>query len=367
MKVRSAIRELKAYSPPLEGRTEGGFLLLDFSESTLPPPVGVREAMKAFIDGQGVQAYPSYGAFEAQLSAYAGVGPEQLLITNGSDSAIQLITNALLSPGEEMIMAKPGFAVIESCALAIGARVVSPRYRAPDMAFPLAEILAAVTERTALIVIVNPNNPTGSMATLEQIETVLSAHPGVGVMVDEAYYEFSGVTAVPLLERYQNLVITRTFSKAFALAGLRMGYALSNPDFISQLYKLRIPYDVNVLAVAAAAAQLAAPDGWRGYVAEVMEQAKPMVERFLGEHGLPFYPSGANFLLVRPDDPQAVADYLRANGILVRPQRPPVDDTFRLSIGTVQDMRRFMEVFSRYPGLESGAGNRGGKNRGRRA
>ena len=359
MKVRPAIEELKAYSPPLEGRTEEDYLLLDFSESTLPPPLVVREAMKAFIDGRGVQAYPSYSVFEARLSEYAGVAPERLIITNGSDSAIQLITHVLLSPGDEMVMARPGFAVIESCALSAGAKVVSPRYRAPEMAFPLEDLLAAVTERTALIVIVNPNNPTGSLATVEQIEAVLSAHPKVAVMVDEAYYEFSGVTAVPLLERYGNLVITRTFSKAFALAGLRLGYALSNPEFIAQLHKVRIPYDVNVLAVVAAEAQLAAPDGWREYVSEVMERAKPMVERFLDERGVAYYPSGGNFLLVRPDNPRAASDYLRENGILVRPQRPPVEDTFRLSIGTAADMERFMEVFAGYPGLAASSAKSG--------
>ncbi|MCH8888362.1 MAG: aminotransferase class I/II-fold pyridoxal phosphate-dependent enzyme [SAR324 cluster bacterium] len=356
MKVRSAIREMKAYSPPLEGRTEGDFLLLDFSESTLPPPEGVREAIKAFLDGRGVQVYPSYSAFEKQLTAYARVAPGQLIVTNGSDSAIQLITSALLSPGDEMIMAKPGFAVIENCAVSIGAKVVSPLYRPPEMAFPLEDLLAAVTERTALIVIINPNNPTGSLVTVEQIESVLSAFPEVAVMVDEAYYEFSGLTAVPLLERYGNLVITRTFSKAFALAGLRLGYALSNPDFITQLHKLRNPYNVNMLAVVAAGAQLAAPEGWKAYVTEVMERAKPRVERFLSEHGVAYYPSGGNFLLVRPDDPQAAADYLRQHGILVRPQRPPVEDTFRLSIGTAADMELFMEVFARYPGLDASAG-----------
>ncbi len=192
--------------------------------------------------------------------------------------------------------------------------------------------------------------------TLEQIEAVLSAHPEVPVMVDEAYFEFSGVTAVPLLGRHDNLVITRTFSKAFALAGLRLGYAISNPDFIHQLLKVRIPYDVNVLAVVAASVQLAEPEGWQGYVAEVMERAKPMVERFLTEQGLDYTPSAGNFLLVRPDDPRAAAAFLEQNGILVRPQRPPVDDTFRLSIGTMADMERFIEVFSRYPGL----GNRPG-------
>ncbi len=115
---------------------------------------------------------------------------------------------------------------------------------------------------------------------------------------------------------------------------------------------MRIPYDVNSVAVVAAEAQLDHPEAWQAYVREVMEQAKPMVERFLSEHGVPFYPSAANFLLVRPDDVQRAHAHLRDNGILVRPQRGVVADCLRMSIGTVAEMRRFMEVWSRYPGAE---------------
>ena len=346
---------MKAYSPPLEGRSGGDYLLLDFSESTVPPPPQVTEAIRTFLENGGVQVYPAYGPFEQELSAYAQVAPERLILTNGSDSAIQLITQVLLEPGDEMVMAKPGFAVIEGCARATGARVVAPQYRAREMAFPLEEINAAVTGRTRLIAVVNPNNPTGTLASLEQIEAILAAHPQVAVMVDEAYFEYSGLTAVPLLERHDNLVITRTFSKAFALAGLRLGYALSNPEFIAQLHKVRIPYDVNVVAVVAAQAQLRDPAGWRGYVDEVMNRAKPMVERFFDEHGVIYYPSAGNFILVRPDDVRQAAAFLESERILVRPQRPPAEGTFRLSIGTVADMQRFMEVYARYPGLAAAA------------
>lgn len=354
MKVRPEIERMATYHPPLEGRTARDYLLLDFSESTQSPPPHVVEALKAYLDSGRLRMYPAYGGFQAQVAEYAGVRPEQVLLTNGSDSAIQLITHALLAAGDEMVMARPGFFVTESCARSVGAEVVQPDYRAPDMAFPLEEVLSAVTPRTRLIVVVSPNNPTGTIATQAQIETILRTHPDVPVMVDEAYYEFCGETAVPLLARHDNLVITRTFSKAFALAGLRLGYALGDPAFIAELHKLRIPYDVNSLAVVAGAAQLAHPEGWQAYVDEVVNRAKPMVERFLREHGVFFYPSRANFLLVRPDDVQAATEYLKGHDILVRPQRGLVADCFRISIGTVAEMRRFMEAWSRYPGANAG-------------
>jgi histidinol-phosphate aminotransferase len=359
MKVRNAIARMGTYHPPMEGRAERDYLLLDFSESTQPPPPHVAEALKAYIETGRLRMYPSYGRFEELLAAYAGVNREQVLITNGSDSAIQLITHALLGEGDEMVMARPGFFVTGACALSAGAQVVSPEYRRSDMAFPLEAVLAAVTPRTRLIVVISPNNPTGTTASGEQIETILRAHPDVPVLVDEAYYEFCGKTAVPLLARHDNLVITRTFSKAFALAGLRLGYALSNPAFIGELRKVRIPYDVNTLAVVAAQAQLERPQPWRAYVAEVVQRAKPMLERFLREHGVFFYPSEANFLLIRPDDAQGATAYLKEHGILVRPQRPPVDDCFRMSIGTVAEMQRFMEAWSRYPGVRRAAAHGG--------
>jgi len=359
MKVRDAIARMTVYNPPLEGRVERDYLLLDFSESTQPPPPHVAEALKMYIDSGRLRIYPSYGRFAEKLAAYAGVRPEQVLLTNGSDSALQLITHVLLEEGDEMVMAKPGFFVTAACARSAGAQVIMPEYPRADMAFPLEAVLGAVTPRTRLIVVVSPNNPTGTTASLEQIETILRTHPDVPVLVDEAYYEFSGATAAPLVDRYDNLVITRTFSKAFALAGLRLGYALSNAAFIGELLKVRIPYDVNSLAVVAAEAQLDRPEAWQAYVAEVMQRAKPMVERFLREHGVFFYPSEANFLLARPDDAQAAAEYLKAHDILVRPQREPVADCFRMSIGTVAEMQRFMEVWARYPGARKAAAHGG--------
>lgn len=347
VKVRRAVREMEAYHPPLEQRADEGYLLLDFSESTVPPAQPALDAMKAFLDSGRVRMYPAEGRLRKALSAWLDVDARQLLLTNGSDSAIQLITRALLDAGDEMVMPTPGFFVIESAARSTGADVVSPRYRS-DMSFPLEEVLAAVTPRTRLIALVSPNNPTGTIAEIEAVEQILSSHPNVAVLVDEAYHEFSGHTVLPLLERYDNLVVIRTFSKAFALAGLRLGYAVGDPTFIEELVKLRIPYDVNALALEAGTALLEQPEPWQAYVREVMEQAKPMVERFFSEHGVTYYPSRANFLLVQPDDLQGAVGHLREHRILVRPQRAPVSDMFRMSIGTVEQMQRFMQVYADY-------------------
>ena len=348
MKVRESIRRLETYNPPLDIRTERDYLLLDFSESTRAPDAAVGQALKDYIDGGRLRMYPAYGRFVEHLAEYAGARPDEVLPTNGSDGAIQLVTQALLEDGDEVIMAQPGFFVIESCARACGATVIAPSYRQPGMDFPFEEIRAAITPKTKLIVVINPNNPTGTTVPMDQIETLLRENPETCVMVDEAYHEFSGLTAIPLLPRYPNLVVTRTFSKAFALAGLRLGYVVARAEFISEINKIRIPYDVNSLAVVAAEVQLRDQESWRGYVSEVMEKAKPMVERFFDEVGVTYVPSQANFLLVRPDDVQGAFQALQAANILVRPQRGMVADCFRMSIGTVAEMERFISVYREF-------------------
>jgi len=346
MRVRRAVAEMGEYNPPTEMRAEGGYLLLDFSESTVPPSEPVVRAMREFVTGGRVRMYPAYGDLTRKLAAYVGVRPEQVLVANGSDGAIQLIERAILDPGDEVVLAKPYFQILASTAQSIGARVVSPPYR-PDFTFPFEEIVAAVTPKTRMIVVVNPNNPTGTSAPLDQVESLLSRFPDLCIFVDEAYYEFSGRTAVPLLDKYANLVVSRTFAKAMALAGLRFGYAVSNPDFIRQLAKLRIPYDVNSVACVAAAASLDHPEPWQAYVKEVMDRAKPMVERFLDEHTVAFVKSDCNFMLIRDENPGAVYEYLKERGILVRPQRQ-LPEYFRASIGTVPEMRRFLNVYGEY-------------------
>ncbi len=347
MKVRDAVARMGTYDPPLEARGKEGTLLLDFNESTLPPSPEVIAAVVRVAREGKLNAYPAYAAMMERLSGYAGLPPKQVILTNGSDQALDITIRAVLDRGDEMVFARPGFAMIPQIADVQGAATVYVDYR-PDMSFPCEEILAAVTPRTRLIALIDPNNPTGTAIAPGQIEAILKAHPQVPLLVDEAYFEFTGQTAVPLLAHHGNLAITRTFSKAFALAGLRLGYVLSSGEFIANLYKVRGPYDINLLAITAAEAALDHPGPWRGYVEEVMERAKPMVERFFDEHGVTYFKGAANFMLVRPDDRDAACAFLRRNAILVRPQGPPIGDTFRLSVGTVEDMTRFMEVYGAY-------------------
>ena len=199
-----------------------------------------------------------------------------------------------------------------------------------------------------MIVLINPNNPTGTSVSMEQIEDLLKSFPDIPVLVDEAYYKFTGETCVSLLSSHPNLIVIRTFSKALALPSLRLGYVITSPDFIFELQKIRGPYDVNVVAVLAAREQLNNPEHWQKMVKHLMDESKPAIEKYFDEQQVRYFSSKANFMLIEPYDVQQACKFLMENKILVRMMRPPIDHTFRMSLRTRPEMQRFMDVFTRF-------------------
>ena len=346
IKVREAIFQMGFYDPPLENRNPDEYMLMDFNEPPLPPPQEVVEKIVELLKNR-IHAYPIYGDLLDKLGEYVGVPTENLLLTNGSDQGIDIILRCLLESGDEVQMAQPGFPMFRQIAGTLGCSVVGPQFP-PDFSFPHEELKAAVNEKTRLIVVINPNNPTGSPVTQEQIEDLLKSFPHLPVLVDEAYYEFSGDTCVSLLSSYPNLVVIRTFSKALGMPSLRLGYVVASPDFIIHLQKIRGPYDVNVVAVFAASEQLKHPEHWQGIVKHLLEESKPALEKYFAENKVKYYSNQTNFMLVEPPDPAAAVKFLKENKILVRPMGPPISHTFRMSLRMLPDMQRFMEVYSRF-------------------
>ena len=346
IKVRDPIFRMSFYDPPLENRNPEEYLLMDFNEPPLPPPAEVIDKIAILLKNR-IHAYPIYGDFLERLSEYAAVPTENLLLTNGSDQGIDVILRSLLESGDEVAMVQPGFPFFRQVAGTIGCSVVGPQFP-PDFRFPHEELKDSVKRQTRLIVVINPNNPTGSAVSLEQIEDLLKTFPEIPVLVDEAYYEFSGQTCVSLLLNYPNLVVIRTFSKALGIPGLRLGYVIARPDFIVHLQKIRGPYDVNVIAVISAREQLKCPEHWQKVVKHLLEESKPALEKFFDQNQVKYYSNQTNFMLVEPKDPVAAVKFLRENKILVRPMSPPISHTFRMSLRMMPDMRRFMEVYSRF-------------------
>ena len=336
------------YSPPLEGRSVDQHLLLDFNERTLPVSDTVVKALCDYIQSGQLQRYPAYGNVVEKLAQYTGASSDQIMITNGSDQGIDLVIRAALSPEDEAIIPGPSFAMYQQCALVENAVIRAPTYE-KDQGYPTGAVLSAISSKTRLIVIALPNNPCGSVASLDDIKTILQAAPNSIVLVDECYFEYSGKTAVSLVKKYPNLVIARTFSKTWGIPSLRFGFLISQADNIEQLLKIRGPYDINQLAVVAAEAALNDPEYTEKYVAEVMNEAKPLLEAWLNDRGIEFWCSEANYLWVFPSAPNALADFLQKNNILVRPKKNAQGAIgLRITLGNLDQTKRLIACMEEF-------------------
>jgi len=346
--VKERIKKMSHYKPPLEGRASKDYLLLDFNERTVPPSPKVKEALKKFIESERLQVYPEYGDLELIIAQYAEVSSSQVIVTNGGDQGIDIICRAYLDEGDKVIIPFPSFAMHYQSAGIQGAEILEPKYK-DDGSFPLQETLDLLEdEKVNLVILCNPNNPLGSSILIEDVEKILkkAKEKDITLLHDEAYFEFSKITCKDLIEKYDNLYIMRTFAKAFGLVATRAGYIISQEENIQELLKIRGPYDVNMFAKTAIIAALEDPKYVEDYIREVMENSKPKLENFLKEKGIFFYPSSANFLLLRFPNPEEIIKKLKSRGILTRPKKAPDGKlALRVSIGTLEDTERFIRVF----------------------
>lgn len=345
--IKARIQKMTHYKPPLEGRSFKDYLLLDFNERTIPPSQKVKDALKKFIDSDKLQVYPEYGDLEAKIAEYAGVKNGQTVVTNGGDQGIDVICRAHLGEGDKAIIPFPAFAMHYQSAKIQGAEILEPRYK-ENGEFPMEEVfsLISVQPQLRLIILCNPNNPTGIATSISDVEKILikAKEKDIAVLHDEAYFEFSGLTCKDLIEKYDNLYIIRTFAKAFGLVASRAGYIISRENNIQELSKIRGPYDVNMFAKTAILAALEDIKYVKDYVKEVMEKSKPKLEEFLKTKGINFLPSSANFLLLKMENPEKVINGLKEKGILVRPKEwPDGANAIRVSIGTLKDTERFIK------------------------
>jgi histidinol-phosphate aminotransferase len=349
LRIPQKIVAASPYVPEWLGLDRAKYIRLDRNENTQPLPIPVREALVAGIRSCAVQSYPESALLLGSLAKYSNVPPEYLLPTNGSDQGIDLCLRTMLSEGASVLIARPEFAIFTHVADAIGAKVEPVPYHS-DLSFPYGPFTAAVSSvRPNLIVLINPNNPTGTGIDLDYIERTIASNLSTPVLVDEAYYEFTGHTVVSLVKTYPNVLVLRTFSKAFAMAGLRLGYVVANPDILAQVRKLQNPFDVNQLAVIAGLAQLARADEVLVEARRAMVEIKPYVVDSLLHEGVEVYPGSANFLLVRPPNCTEAVDFLRRSGVLVRSMSAPaLQGMFRVSLGTMAEMQQFVGVFSSY-------------------
>ncbi|CAK0772550.1 Histidinol phosphate aminotransferase [Gammaproteobacteria bacterium] len=339
IQVKTNLNSIHAYTTPWAGLDRSQYLRLDLNESTQPIPDQAIARMMKFISQVGVQCYPEYQGFIKKLSSYCGVAENWLLATNGSDQGIDIVLRAFLSPGDEMVIARPEFAMFGNIAQLLEARIAGVPYTT-EFLFPYEKFHEGISQATRLIVIINPNNPTGTIVSLEYIEWLLQRFPNLPILVDEAYYEYTGSTAMEFMRRHDNLIILRTFSKAFAMAGLRLGYVMARPELITHFEKIRGPFAVNSLAVEAATVQIEYLEKMRAHVDEIMKIAKPFTKKFLAAHNIKFFDGAANFLLITMPNINDMVEHLKSNRILVRPLHGTgLDGLIRMGIGTLDEMR----------------------------
>jgi histidinol-phosphate aminotransferase len=356
--ARPEVESLQAYSAPLEGRR--GMLRLDFNENTVGPSPQVVEALRA-IPAEQIAIYPEYDglreALIANLSAQH-LQPEQIGLFNGVDAAIHAIFHAYGDRGDTLLTTSPTFGYYSPCARMQGMAIEAIPYRLPDFAFPLEQIRAALlgpgASTTAqrpprLLLICNPNNPTGTRLAPQPILELAAAAPATLVVVDELYEAFSGDSVLPFADfaATPNLVVLRSLAKTAGLAGLRMGFAIGAPPVIDRIGRVTGPYDINSFAVTAAHAALADQAYTDAYVAEVGRARTWLLDQ-LQSAGVRHHAGGGNYLLVWPDRPAGeVEQGLRQAGILVRSMagKPLIEGSLRVSIGTRAQMERFWQAY----------------------
>lgn len=357
--AQPAIRKLRNYDPghdlvTLRRQAGTGVLVeLGSNENPYGSSPRAREAVLACIEELHRYPDPRGGNLKQTLATKLGVDAAQVILGNGSHELLMQLSQVFAGPGADVVASDYGFAVFAIAAQAAGATLHVAPALPPDATMPrghdLDAILAAITSTTRLVYLANPNNPTGTWYPADAFRGFIEQVPDdVIVVVDEAYAELADApdfsSALSLLDRFGNLVVTRTFSKAYALAGLRIGYAIACPGLIAVLERVRESFNVNGVALAAAQAALADDDHLHRTAASNAAQ-RELLATTLRQRGWPVAPSQTNFLLIDfGDRTDAIEQALLTRGIVLRPMAGyGLPDCLRITVGTEADNRRLLE------------------------
>jgi histidinol-phosphate aminotransferase len=295
--------------------------------------------------------YPPYKEATEAVANYLGVTPDRITLTNGLDEGIMALSVAYLQPSVagpvfESVVPEPAFEIFRFDTAVAGGQLVQVMPK-PDFSFPLDDVLAAIRSRTRVVFLTNPNNPTGVAMPLDAIRTIAQAMPNKGVVfVDEAYSEFAGVSFIPELVSYPNVVVGRTFSKAFGLAGLRIGCLVGAPDTVDAIRRAVPVYSVNIAAVVAVQAAVQDREHLNGYLQQVAE-SKAMLYAACDRLGLRYWKSSSNFVLVCAGDrTDTLVKGAFARGVYIRDRstEPGCAGCIRIGAGIVEHTRRCIAV-----------------------
>jgi len=355
--VNPALKDLPVYQPgrPIEdvarelGLPAASIIKLASNENPLGPSPAALAAMQKVLGS--LNLYPDGNAFQLKqkLAEKLGVAPAHLILGNGSNEIIEFVGHALLSPGSEVVVSQYCFAIYPLVTKIFNATLVT--VPANGHGHDLPAMLRAITSQTRAVFVANPNNPTGtsvSKAELLAFAEEIPAH--VLLVMDEAYIEFlddpadfiSGIRA----GRHPNILLMRTFSKIFGLAGLRIGYGIAQPELVAALEKIRQPFNINSIAQAGALAALD-DDGHTRKTRANNSQGLKFYEQSFQKLGLEFIPSAANFILVRVGHGQQVFERMQKQGVIVRPMGGyQLGEWIRISVGTPTENERCCSVLA---------------------
>jgi histidinol-phosphate aminotransferase len=340
--VRKAILERKTYDAPAERRA--GKIRLDFNENTSGCSAAARKAI-ARISPKELAMYPEYEVATGKLARYFGVRAEEIALTNGGDEALRVFFDTFVEEGSHILICEPTFPMYRFYAEIAGARVEALRYTG-EMEFPLGAVRAALRKKPRLFFLANPNNPTGTLVSLEAIRKILRDATHTAVVLDEAYSDFSGLSCVPWVRRFNNLFVAKTFSKAAGLAGLRLGAVIGQRDSLALVRRALPPFPVNTAALVAAVAAVKERRTIRRYIGDV----KALRAWFAGElrkRGVRVFPPAGNFLLADFGSASPrVFRKLSNDGILVRERSKDLGPGFaRITIGTRSELNKLLRSF----------------------
>ncbi len=346
--IRPHLRGLLAYTPGASPAGSDGAIRLDWNESPFPPTPRAQAALAAFTTGN---RYPDIRQVELlqALSGYIGTTPDRIMAGAGLDDVFNTLAMLVVEPGDEVVISEPTFGVYRSLFSHHGAIIRNvPLSPPPHFALDDIGVLDAIGPRTKLVIVCNPNNPTGTLFPRERVERIVAGARCL-VAIDEAYAEFSGTAHLDLADRHEHVVVLRTMSKFAGLAGFRVGYGVFPKAIMPWLWQVAPPF-LNISAVAAAAtlASLVDLDTLRSNVAELVRWRDDMAEQLARLDGVTVYPTATNFLLVKlpGDDAAPVVQALAARKIYVRHFPSPalgLRDCLRVSVGTPADNALFLE------------------------
>lgn len=341
LEARKIVQTMKAYRSPSAGLTG---LNMNMNENVAGCSPRIFRKLSS-LTALEVSRYPHRDHCEEITARFLRVKPDQVVLTNGVDEGIHLICEAYLREEDEAILVVPTFGMYAIYIHATGAKIRTIPMQA-DFSFPIDQIIAAVTPRTRMIALANPNNPSGTAAEPGELLRIVEAAPNVAVLIDEAYFEFYGQSVIGALPEYDNLFIARTFSKAYGLAGMRIGVLAGSSNQMEMVRRVSSPYNVNAAALACLPVALSDQQYVADYLRQVFD-GRMRLQSLFAELGFQYWPSHANFVLARiGPEYRKFIDAMNQKGILVRDRNsdPGCEGCVRITLGNAEQNQMMLEA-----------------------